>query len=123
MGNDARMQAMRWCEKRQYKRVAVELELSCRKVGSPDEKAHSGRTVNVSPGGVYFHTGGQVFSAGDMLRVELSVPPNVGQLEFGGRVCALGRILRKEPAGGGGNASRGEWGLALEFCQSPRVSE
>jgi len=122
-GNIAGMQTMRWCEKRKYKRVAVALELNCRKVGSADQKLYSGRTVNVSPGGVYFQTTGAVFEAGDTVRIELSVPPTVGELEFGGRVCALGRVLRKEPAAGPRGASGADWGLALEFCQSPRVSE
>jgi hypothetical protein len=122
VGDFARTQTMRWCEKRRYKRASVELELNCRKVGSGEEQVYIGRTVNVSAGGVYFQTMGAGFEAGDTVRVELLVPPTVGQLEFGGRVRAVGRVLRKEAAGGSSNSSYGGWGLAVEFSQSPRVS-
>lgn len=114
---------MRWREKRRYKRASVELELNCQKVGSAEEGAYIGRTVNVSAGGVYFQTIGAGFEAGDTVRVELLVPPKAGQFELGGRVRAVGRVLRKEVAVGSSDSSYGGWGVAVEFCQRPRVSE
>ncbi|UCE99858.1 MAG: PilZ domain-containing protein, partial [Planctomycetota bacterium] len=77
-------------EKRKYKRVPITLDLSCRKVDSPDEKLYLGHTVNVSPGGLYFETTVDTFEQGNLLKVELSIPPAAGLLEFGGRISGLG---------------------------------
>jgi len=106
-------------EKRRYKRQAIGLELSCRKIGSTDEKLYAGCTVNVSPGGLYFETASEVFNAGNLLKVDLSIPPAAGQLEFGGRFSGFARVLRTyEPCT---TLSSRRFGVALEFCQSPKL--
>ena len=111
-------------EKRKYKRVAIKLDLSCRKVGLTAKKFHTGCTVNVSPGGLYFETAADVFKPGNLLKVELSIPPTAGLLEFGGSISGLGKVLRIHTISG----SRTDTdlpsvrsGVALEFCQSPKL--
>jgi hypothetical protein len=106
-------------EKRRYKRQAIELELSCRKIGSTDENHYAGCTVNVSPGGLYFETASEVFNPGNLLKVDLSIPPAAGQLEFGGRFSGFARVLRTDQNGPGLSCPR--FGVALEFCQSPKL--
>lgn len=111
-------------EKRKFKRLPITLGLSCRKVGSTTEKFHKGCTVNVSPGGLYFETADDVFKSGNLLKVELSIPPTAGLLEFGGRISGLGRVLRTCSichSHTDTNLHSGRYGVALEFYQSPKL--
>lgn len=111
-------------EKRKYKRLPIRLDLSYRKVGSTQEKSHTGYTVNVSPGGLYFETMTGAFEPGNLLKVELSIPPKAGLLEFGGRISGFAKVLRTH------NISElqedtdlrsGGYGVALEFCNAPKL--
>lgn len=104
-------------EKRKFKRIPIKLDLSCRKVGSQTEQLHKGHTVNVSPGGLYFETAEDTFKPGNLLKLELSIPPAVGQLDFGGRISGFGRVLRAGNTG----LSSDKYGVALEFCRSPKL--
>lgn len=103
-------------EKRKFKRLPITLDLSCRKVGSETEQLHKGCTVNVSPGGLYFETADDAFRPGNLLKVELSIPPTAGLLEFGGRISGFGRVLRT-----GAKPQSDKYGVALEFCRSPKL--
>lgn len=111
-------------EKRKYRRLPIKLDMSCQKVGSTKEKSHTGCTVNVSAGGLYFETAAGTFKPGNLLKVELSIPPTAGILEFGGRISSFARVLRTHgicdtrPAI---NLSSPRYGVALEFCQSPKL--
>jgi hypothetical protein len=106
--------------KRKYKRLPIKLELSYVKVDSVIKKSHTGSTVNVSPGGLYFETSAGVFKPGSLLKVELSIPPTSGLLEFGGSMSGLGRILRVHTIDGSLTDTEMPFvrsGVALEFCQ------
>jgi hypothetical protein len=103
-------------EKRKFRRLPITLDLSCRKVGSSEEQFHKGCTINVSPGGLYFETAENIFALGELLKVELSIPPTAGLLEFGGRISGFGKVLRT-----GLVSSSGKYGTALEFCRSPKL--
>ena len=105
--------------KRKYKRLPIKLDLLYRKVDSPTKKSHAGSTVNVGPDGLYFETGADVFKPGSLLKVELSIPPTSGLLEFGGRMSGLGRVLRVHTIRDSCTGSEPPYvrsGVALEFC-------
>ena len=107
-------------EKRKYRRLGAKFDLSCCKIGSPIEEFQSGRTVNVSPGGLYFETAAEEFKSGNLLKVDLSIPPTSGQLEFGGRISGFARVLRIDSICGSSrsvNSSSKGCGVALEFCR------
>ncbi|UCG46087.1 MAG: PilZ domain-containing protein [Phycisphaerales bacterium] len=111
-------------EKRRYRRLAVSFGLSWCKTGRGKGESYTGRTVNVSPGGLYFETSAETLKPGNVLDVRLSVPPTTGQLELGGRLSGFGRVLRVEerPVGDRGRDSSGMlYGVALEFFQAPRL--
>ncbi len=111
--------------KRKYKRLPIKLDLSYVGVDSTIENSHAGCTVNVSPGGLYFETAAKVFKAGSLLKVELSIPPTSGLLEFGGIMSGLGRILRIDTINGyctGTEMPSVRSGVALEFCQPLKLS-
>jgi len=105
-------------EKRKYKRLPIKLDLSCCKVGSAAEKFHTGHTVNVSPGGLCFETAAETFRQGSLLKVKLSIPPTAGLLEFGGSISGFAKVLRTYSICECTSPAR--YGVALEFCQSPK---
>jgi len=112
------------CEKRKYRRIPIALDLSFRKVGSKTEKIHTGRTVNVSTGGLYFETAAPKFEQGNLLRIELSIPPTAGLLELGGAVSAFARVLRTSKISDtpkGIDLYGTKYGIALQFYHRPRL--
>ena len=115
--NYARMQMMDRPEKRRHRRLGAQYNISCRKVGSTAHTSYDGHTVNVSPGGVYFQTETETetFMPGNLLTVELSIPPTSGLLEFGGKIAGFAKVLRTDSASG-------KYGVALEFCRPPKLS-
>ncbi len=115
---------MEGTEKRKYERLGAKFDISCCEVGSAAERAHTGRTVNVSPGGLYFETRSATFKPGSLLEVELSIPPRRGLLEFGGRISGFARVLRTDynyESAGGTELSLGKYGVALQFCRPLRL--
>ena len=109
-------------ERRKYKRLGAKFDISCREVGSEAERAHTGSTVNVGTGGLYFETKEISFKPGSLLEVELSIPPKRGLLEFGGRISGFARVLRTDSVSAEGTALvSGKYGVALQFCRSLRL--
>lgn len=106
-------------EKRRFKRLPMTLILSCRKVGSATESLHKGSTLNVGPGGLYFKTTDDAFKPGNLLKIELTIPPTAGLLEFGGKIAAFARVLRASNLGD--TLSSNEYGVAVQFCQPPKL--
>ncbi|MHC4204348.1 MAG: PilZ domain-containing protein [Planctomycetota bacterium] len=102
-------------EKRRHKRLGANYNLSCRKVGSTGNISYDGRTLNVSTGGLYFETEADIFEQGNLLKVELSIPPTSGLLEFGGKIAGFAKVLRTDSASG-------RYGVALQFCHPPKLS-
>ena len=110
----AGMRMMDRSEKRRHRRLGTDYYISCRKVGSTDNKAYDGITINVSPGGLYFKTDTDTFERGSLLKVELSIPPTSGLLEFGGKIAGFAKVLRTD-------STACRFGVALQFCQSPKL--
>lgn len=111
-------------EKRKYKRLGAKYDISCRKVGSTTDKYYNGYTVNVSPGGLYFKTTANTFKQGNLLQIELSIPPTSSLLEFGGKVAGFAKVLRIDDTYGspvGTELSSNRCGIALQFCRPPRL--
>jgi hypothetical protein len=113
---------MEGSERRRYKRLSMEFELSCRKVSPSDQTIHSGQTINVCPGGLYFRTSTAQFKPGHLLKVELSIPPTPGLLELGGRIAGLARVLRTYRPAPAGPLQDTELGVAVQFSRRPRIT-
>ena len=115
---------MEGTERRKYKRLGAKFDISCREVGSTTERAYTGCTVNVGPGGLYFETESTTFKPGSLLQVELSIPPRRGLLEFGGRISGFARVLRTDniyESARRTDLTFGKYGVALQFCRSPKL--
>ncbi len=111
-------------EKRKDRRLGANLNISFHKVGSRANEPCHGCTVNVSSGGLYFETTTGTIKQGDLLRVELSVPPTPGLLEFGGKIAAFAKVLRADNISGditGSGSACNKYGVALQFCHRPKL--
>ena len=110
-------------EKRKFRRLGAVFELSCNKVGSEIDEIQTGRTENVSTGGCSFLTDSNVFEPGNLLKLELTIPPKSGLFEFGGKIAGFARVLRTEFVSHStvhSNLSSGDYPVALEFCGPPK---
>ena len=118
------MRTMDRPEKRTRRRLDAQYDISCRRIGSAEDKSYSGCTANVSSGGLYLETCTDAFERGDLLKVELTVPPTPGLLEFGGKIAGFAKVLRadkiREDLGRRRSAS-GKYGVALQFCRPPKL--
>ena len=109
--------------RRKHHRLPLELTVLCHKVGLSAGETITGNSVNVSPGGILMELNGLGLCQGELLSVEMSVPPTEGLLEYGGRFSSYARVLRvdnnflKRSAKSGAAVQR----VALEFCESPKL--
>ncbi|MDD4890340.1 MAG: PilZ domain-containing protein [Phycisphaerae bacterium] len=81
-------------ERRQHRRLPIQLPLICRAPDAPERIVVRSKTVNVSTGGLYFETLSDEVRAGQKLELELTVPPGDGHFPYQGRVTADVRVIR-----------------------------
>ncbi|MCI0498636.1 MAG: PilZ domain-containing protein [Planctomycetales bacterium] len=111
-------------DRRRHKRFPLKLSIFCQKVGLGNGRLYSGKTVNVSPGGMLVEMKSGDVADGELLSVEMTVPPTEGLLEFGGSFSSYARVVRAgEETGKSPEASAPspEKTVALEFCDSPKL--
>lgn len=106
-------------ERRVHKRFPLKLSIFCQKIGHSGGKLLHGKTVNVSPGGILVEMKSSDLKNGELLCVEMSVPPTEGLLDFGGSFSGYARVVRS------GNHQDTEEipekVVALEFCDLPKL--
>ena len=107
-------------ERRKNRRFGARFNLSYRQVGSAMNQAHTGRTVNVATGGLYFETQDELLKSGSLLEVELLIPPERGVLEFGGRISGFAKILRVDSISEEDSTTNRQ-GVAVQFCKTPSL--
>ena len=110
-------------EKRRHRRLPLRLAVSCHKVGHCAGKVYTGDTVNVSPGGMLLEINSHQVSEGELVSIEMSVPPTEGLLEYGGRFSSYARVIRVQEPHSARTARRSTIAqtIALEFCESPKL--
>ena len=61
--------------------------------------------------------------AGELLNIEMPIPPTEGLLEYGGRFSSYGRVLRVHDPKSGTTADSAAvvHTIAMEFCESPKL--
>jgi hypothetical protein len=110
-------------EKRRCKRLPLRFSVLCQKVGVPPGKAFAGISANVSQGGMLLDINTNGLDHGQLLSVEMSVPPTEGLLQYGGRFSSYARIVRVDkpcPEREDRYASAVQT-IALEFCEPPKL--
>lgn len=109
-------------ERRIHKRLPLKISVLCQSVGISGGTAFSGNTLDVSPGGMLVEFNSSGISDGQLLSIEMYVPPTEGLLEYGGRFSSYARVVRLDEAGEGVSPeSSAAHTAALEFCQSPKL--
>jgi len=90
----------------------------CQSVGVDKSTVSSGKTVNISTGGVLIKTSHNKFNIGDLINVQMTVPPTEGLLEYGGRMQGYARVTRVN------KLTKTDSGklVALQFCHPPKLS-
>jgi hypothetical protein len=68
-------------------------------------------------GGLYFETADDAFMPGNLLKVELLIPPTAGLLEFGGKIAAFAKVMRTSSLSD--TLSSNKYGVALQFFAGP----
>ncbi len=109
--------------RRMHKRLQLKISVLCQTVGICGGSAFTGKTVDVSPGGMLVEFDSPGLADGQLVSIEMSVPPTDGLLEYGGRFSSYARIVRLEDAkaGVGSDSSSLIQTAALEFCLSPKL--
>ena len=107
-------------EKRKYKRQLLRLDLSCHRVDANCEVLHRGRTVDVGPGGIFFETLCSRCTSGNLVKIDLSIPPDEGLFTFGGKISGFAKVLRTSSPDD--TVGREYHGIAVEFCQPLKLS-
>lgn len=110
-------------DRRRHKRFPLKLSIFCQKVGLSDGRLYTGKTVNVSPGGMLVEMKSGDIADGELLSVEMTVPPTEGLLDFGGSFSSYARVVRSGTTGRPSEKpeSSQEKTVALEFCDSPKL--
>ena len=108
--------------RRRHRRLPVKMAVTCRKAGAASGKKYVGNTHNVCPGGMLIEVSQAQLCAGQLLTVEVSVPPAEGLLEFGGSFSSYARVLRTHSPAREINDLNVSQLLAVEFCQPPKLN-
>jgi len=109
--------------RRRHERLPLRFDVLCQKVGQAGGKVYIGRTINVSSGGALLEVNGSGLNDGELLSIDMSVPPTEGLLEYGGRFSSYARVVRIDRPNSGKHNGTGQLieTIALEFCESPRL--
>lgn len=104
-------------ERRRNRRRPLATSVYCRRVGAADSRLFSGDAVNVSPSGVLVKMRGLSLRDGELVSVEMTVPPSGGIHEQNGSFSSYARVVRIDDLlQSAGSAKE----VAMEFCESPR---
>ncbi len=71
-------------------------------------------------------TAAEELERGDLLKLQLTLPPTPGQLEFGGKIAGFAKVLRTEIIRGptvSGDSVSNKYGVALQFCRPLRLCQ
>lgn len=113
---------MNLLEQRQHKRINLKLDICCRLAGDIEDGLYSGHSLNISTGGLLAQTYNSRIKIGDLVNVEMSVPPTDGLLDFGGKMEAFAKIVRMTDRKHPENSETTSQLLAMQFCQNPKFS-
>ncbi|MHC5061556.1 MAG: PilZ domain-containing protein [Planctomycetota bacterium] len=110
-------------EKRRHRRVPLNLTVLCQQVGKSGGTVYAGNAVNASPGGVLVEFDNCKLRDGELVSVDMAVPPTEGLLKYGGRVSSYARVIRvgRQQSGTLDETRAITRAIALEFCEVPKL--
>ena len=107
-------------DRRKYQRQPLRLTMLCQKVGQLGGTVYPGNTLNVSPGGVLAEFSDCQLQDGELVSIDMTVPPTEGLLDYGGRFSSYARVVRTNSLATTKSHSITQ-AVALEFCESPKL--
>jgi len=106
-------------ERRKHRRLLVRMGILCRKVGTMDEKAFVGNSVNISPDGLLIESGQEAaMDTGDLFNVELDISRVDRTDQIGGKVSAYARVVRVIEPQSVPKTNKKQ--VAFQFCSRPQ---
>ena len=123
LARKARMLKEKYKERRINERHGLKLPVVCNKVGVSTSKLFTGTTVDVSSGGTLIDINTDGLKAGELVNIEMPIPPTEGLLEYGGRFSSYARVVRvgKPKSGTSVDSAAVVHATAFEFCESPKL--
>lgn len=107
-------------DRRRHRRLPLRLSVACQKTGCSDDRVYRGCTLNVSTGGMLIELKGSVMDKGQLINIEVTVPPGAGILEFGGSFSSPAKVIRIYPETSRSLQEGLIRRLAIEFSQCPK---
>jgi len=101
-------------DRRMHRRLRMSLPLEYRRVGRPSTELHRSIVRDVSTGGIFFETVLDDLRKGDLLEIELTIPPGEGHFPYQGRVSSTAAVVRTEKLAGQISAPRLGVGAAFQ---------
>ena len=83
-------------ERRKHRRLRMALPLEFRRSKMPTAGLCRSVAQDVSTGGIYFETVLEDLSKGELLDIELTIPPGQGHFPYQGRVSSVAAVVRTE---------------------------
>ena len=110
-------------ERRKHRRLQMHLPLEFRRVTESAAGKYHSVTRDVSTGGIYFETAMDDLRKGELLDIEMTIPPGEGHFPYQGRVSSVARVVRTEkPSGSAGPTANRRMGVGAAFRESFKLS-
>ena len=83
-------------ERRKHRRLRMALPLEFRRSTQPSVGPYRSVARDVSTGGIYFETVLEDLRKGELIDIELTIPPGEGHFPYQGRVSSVAAVVRTE---------------------------
>ena len=109
-------------DRRRHRRLSLRLEVLFRRVDSSVADARSGKTLNVSTGGMLIEINNHEhdYRTDELLSIDMNVEPSEGMLEYGGKLSNHARVARIHTTSGRGRKNP-KTQIAVQFCEPPKL--
>ena len=110
-------------ERRKHRRLQMRLPLEFRRVNELSAGQYHSVTRDVSTGGIYFETGLDDLQKGELLDIEMTIPPGEGHFPYQGRVSSVARVVRTaKSSASAGRTANPRMGVGAAFRESFKLS-
>ena len=109
-------------EHRKHRRLQMHLPLEFRRSGQNAMGFHHSVTRDISTGGLYFETVLDDLGKGELLDIEMTIPPGEGHFPYQGRVSSVAKIVRADKPAADAALTNPRVGIGAAFRESFKLS-
>jgi hypothetical protein len=102
--------------RRKHERLSLRFDLECQRVGNREDETQTGRTLNISTGGVLFEISDCGLQREDLVNLEVSIPASEHFFDFGTSLKTQARVLRVVDI----KNNKSNLRVAAQFLYSPK---